>query len=255
MTDLTAIDPRPAAARPAGAETSPSPASGGCSGSSSRKHRLAVVEPRRRRPASTSSRPSPTSSRPSDPNATNAALHLRAAAGAVALRTTARFAPARHRLKMTLDTESHAPGVRPRPGKARSSVGFFVPRPSPTRSSASSRCSTKLFGPPTRSPATAMYLFGADRLGRDMLLARRARRAGLAVDRPRRRRSSASSSGSTIGGISGYLRRLGRHGHPARHRVPALDPDHPALDGPRRRDPASPGRRSAPISSSPSSCR
>ena len=87
------------------------------------------------------------------------------------------------------------------------------------------------------------HLFGVeDPDGRDLparrgppgprhVLADRLRDADLDVDRAGRRGRSASCSASSFGGISGYLRRLDRHGHPARDRVPALDPDDPALDG------------------------
>ena len=44
--------------------------------------------------------------------------------------------------------------------------------------------------------------------------------------------------GVVLGRPLRLLRRLARHHRPARHRDPALDPDHPALDGPGRRRPA-----------------
>ena len=42
--------------------------------------------------------------------------------------------------------------------------------------------------------------------------------------------------GIILGGISGYYGGAHRQRDPARDRVPALDPDDPALDGPRRGD-------------------
>ena len=50
--------------------------------------------------------------------------------------------------------------------------------------------------------------------------------------------------GILLGGISGYFGGADRHRHPARHRVPALGADDPALDGPGRRRSRSTGRRS-----------
>ena len=38
--------------------------------------------------------------------------------------------------------------------------------------------------------------------------------------------------GVLLGGLSGFYGGHGRHAHPARHRDSALDPDHPAVDGP-----------------------
>jgi hypothetical protein len=52
-----------------------------------------------------------------------------------------------------------------------------------------------------------------------------------------------------------HVWRLDRHRHPAPDRDPALDPDHPALDGPGRRPADRPGACSRSTSRSPSSSR
>ena len=56
--------------------------------------------------------------------------------------------------------------------------------------------------------------------------------------------------GVILGGISGYYGGADRHADPAAHRVPDLDPDDPALDGPERGRPDWLGSRSRPTSRS-----
>ena len=76
---------------------------------------------------------------------------------------------------------------------------------------------------------------GSARPGR--LLAHHLRGAPLALDRPGRRLLSFVL-GIILGGISGYYGGAIDTADPARHRVPALDPPDPALDGAGGGDPA-----------------
>ena len=84
------------------------------------------------------------------------------------------------------------------------------------------------FGP--TDPGQRVYFFGADRLGRDILsriimgtrISMSIGLVGVAV---------SLVVGVSLGGISGLLRWLDRQCHPTADRVPAFDPDDPALDG------------------------
>ena len=64
----------------------------------------------------------------------------------------------------------------------------------------------------------------------------RLRHPRLDLDRPRRRRHQPRARRAPRRHL-GLLRRHRRQRHPARHRVPDVGADDPALDGPRRRDP------------------
>ena len=82
-----------------------------------------------------------------------------------------------------------------------------------------------------------VYLLGANALGQDMLSrviygARISMSIGLVGV------ALSLVLGMLLGGISGLLRRRRRHADPAADRVPDLDPDDPALDGPCRCGPA-----------------
>ena len=203
---------------------------------------------------SISSRSSPSSWRPSDPNTERRALHLRAAAGASISSTRA----------ATWTSRRMSTASRPRSIRARSAATYR--RRDPTRSSRSGSSSQatkyKMLGPVhlgrasarAARPAQPFYLLGADRLGRDNL---------SRIIHGARVSMSIGLVGVTISLVLGLdarrhlrlLRRPHRHRHPARHRVPALDADHPALDGRSPRRCRSTGRRSRSISSSPSSSR
>ena len=91
-----------------------------------------------------------------------------------------------------------------------------------------------LFGVADGKPEDALFLLGTDQLGRDCSRAScSATRTSLTIGLVGVTLSLVL--GVLLGGVSGLLRRLDRHRHPARDRDPALDPDDPALDGARRR--------------------
>jgi peptide/nickel transport system permease protein len=77
------------------------------------------------------------------------------------------FAPHVTGLAMTLNQESMRREFAPDPERPVF-IGFLVPS-KPYRLLGVIPMQTKLFGPLDPGPRTAMYLFGADRLGRDML--------------------------------------------------------------------------------------
>ena len=128
---------------------------------------------------------------------TNATLHLRAAADACSLfhRDGAASAPHVTGYAMTLNHESHAPRVRASTPRSRSSSASSSRR-RPTSCWGLIPMETQALRPARPDARTAMYLLGADRLGRDMLSRVALRHPHLDVDRPRRRRRSASSSAS-----------------------------------------------------------
>ena len=166
--------------------------------------------------------------------------------------------PARHRRHAQLHPAPGDPLVRRQAASARTSTGSracatrapssWSTRRTPTRSatwrcsraamattsSACSRPTGTCSASPTASPQDGLFLLGTDLLGRDvwsrlMLASRTSLTIGLVgvALSPVPRRAAGR-----------HLRplwRLDRRRHPARDRDPALDPDHPAVDGPGRR--------------------
>ena len=111
-----------------------------------------------------------------------------------------------------------------------------------------------LLGVANGRPQDGLFLLGTDLLGRDLWSRLMLATPHLADHRPCRRDAQPVARRSARRHLRAAWR-LGRHRHPARDRDPALDPDHPAVDGPRRRFADRPGRRSRSISRSPSSSR
>ena len=95
---------------------------------------------------------------------------------------------------------------------------------------------TKLFGLTNPKPGDSLYIFGADRLGRD-IFSRVVHGAKISLSIGLVGVFMSLILGVTIGGISGFFGGWVDLGDPALHRVAALDPDDPALDGLRGRDP------------------
>lgn len=102
---------------------------------------------------------------PYDPNLTNA-RYTYAPPQALSLFIGSEFAPNVTGLSMELNTESMRRVFTPDPEKPVR-VGFFVPS-QPYNLMGFIPMQHKLIGPLDAGPATSMYLFGADRLGRDI---------------------------------------------------------------------------------------
>jgi peptide/nickel transport system permease protein len=103
---------------------------------------------------------------PFDPNKTNATFTY-APPQALRLFHDGGFAPHVTGLAMTLNQESMRREFAPDPERPVF-IDFLVPAP-PYKLLGLIPMQTKLFGPRDPGPRSAMYLFGADRLGRDML--------------------------------------------------------------------------------------
>ena len=108
---------------------------------------------------------------------------------------------------------------------------------------------TKLFGLTNPKPGDSMYIFGADRLGRD-IFSRVIHGAQVSLSIGLVGVFMSLILGVMLGGISGFFGGWIDLGIQRVIEFAALDADHPALDGLRRGDPARTGRRFAPISSS-----
>lgn len=102
---------------------------------------------------------------PHDPNSTNPSFTY-APPQALAFFSDGRFAPHVKRLAVTLNTESMRREFEPVPD-SKLLVGWFVP--SKTYSLLGIPMDRKLFGLVDPRPGDSLYLFGADRLGRDIL--------------------------------------------------------------------------------------
>jgi peptide/nickel transport system permease protein len=102
---------------------------------------------------------------PLDPNATNARFTYAPPQG-LSLIHEGSFMPHVDQLKMTLNTESMRREFTPDPAKPLR-VGFLVPA-APYAMLGFIPMETKLFGLVDAKPGDSLYLFGADRLGRDI---------------------------------------------------------------------------------------
>ena len=172
-----------------------------------RRHRLAMIGRRRRASCSISWRSSPSSSRRSTPTQPDArdVYHPPQAIQLIDTQPTAAgpSGPTSIGMKQARDPLHAADHLR-RPIRTSKIYLDVLRRGRALR--ALGRCSrwSAICSPPL-TPDERFYLFGADRLGRDMLSRVISGTRDLDVDRPRRRRRSASSSGLLLGGISGYF--------------------------------------------------
>jgi peptide/nickel transport system permease protein len=103
---------------------------------------------------------------PLDPNAANSRFTY-APPQSLSLFQDGSFQPHVNQLKMTLNTESMRREFTPDPTKPLS-VSFFVPAQQPYYVLGLIPMQTKLFGLTSPKPGDSMYIFGADRLGRDI---------------------------------------------------------------------------------------
>jgi peptide/nickel transport system permease protein len=103
---------------------------------------------------------------PFDPNAANSRFTYAPPQG-LSLFADSSFQPHVNQLKMTLNTESMRREFIPDPTKPVS-VSFFVPAQQPYYVLGFIPMQTKLFGLTNPKPGDSLYIFGADRLGRDI---------------------------------------------------------------------------------------
>ncbi|MDM9623227.1 peptide ABC transporter permease [Rhizobium sp. AC44/96] len=139
---------------------------------------------------------------PFDPNATNARFTY-APPQSIALLVDGAFRPHVSQLKMTLNTESMRREFAPDPTKPVD-VGFFVTAPQPYHLLGFVPMQTKLFGLKNPMPGDSMYIFGADRLGRD-IFSRVVHGAKISLSIGLVGVFMSLVLGVTIGGISGFF--------------------------------------------------
>jgi peptide/nickel transport system permease protein len=139
---------------------------------------------------------------PSDPNATNARFTYAPPQG-LSLMLDGSFRPHVHQLKMTLNTESMRREFTPDPMKPVS-ISFFVPAQQPYYLLGFIPMRTKLFGLTNPTPGDSMYIFGADRLGRD-IFSRVVHGAKISLSIGLVGVFMSLILGVTIGGISGFF--------------------------------------------------
>ncbi|WP_018855674.1 ABC transporter permease [Rhizobium sp. 42MFCr.1] len=139
---------------------------------------------------------------PFDPNATNARFTYAPPQG-ISLLLNGSLRPHVNQLKMTLNTESMRREFAPDPAKPIP-VGFFVPAAEPYTLLGFIPMRTKLFGLTNPMPGDSMYIFGADRLGRD-IFSRVVHGAKISLSIGLVGVFMSLILGVTIGGISGFF--------------------------------------------------
>ncbi len=139
---------------------------------------------------------------PFDPNATNARFTY-APPQALSLFHDGSFQPNVKQLKMTLNTESMRREFVTDPAKPVS-VGFFVTAPQPYYLLGLIPMQTKLFGLTNPQVGDSLYIFGADRLGRD-IFSRVVHGAQISLSIGLVGVFMSLLLGVTIGGISGFF--------------------------------------------------
>jgi len=139
---------------------------------------------------------------PFDPNATNARFTYAPPQG-ISLLLDGSFRPHVNQLKMTLNTESMRREFTPDPAKPIE-VGFFVRAAQPYSLLGFIPMQTKLFGLKSPMPGDSMYIFGADRLGRD-IFSRVVHGAKISLSIGLVGVFMSLILGVTIGGISGFF--------------------------------------------------
>lgn len=139
---------------------------------------------------------------PVDPNATNARFTY-APPQWVSLMHDGSFKPHVNQLKMTLNTESMRREFTPDPAKPLT-VGFLVKAQQPYNLLGFIPMETKLFGLTDPRPGDSLYIFGADRLGRD-IFSRVVHGAQISLSIGLVGVFMSLILGVTIGGISGFF--------------------------------------------------
>jgi peptide/nickel transport system permease protein len=139
---------------------------------------------------------------PVDPNATNARFTYAPPQG-LSLLLDGSFRPHVNQLKMTLNTESMRREFVADPTKPVS-VGFFVKAPQPYYLLGLIPMQTKLFGLTDPQVGDSLYIFGADRLGRD-IFSRVVHGAQISLSIGLVGVFMSLILGVTIGGISGFF--------------------------------------------------
>lgn len=139
---------------------------------------------------------------PFDPNATNARFTYAPPQGLSLLRDGS-VQPHVNQLKMTLNTQSMRREFQSDPAKPIA-VGFFVPTPKPYHLLGFIPMQTKLFGIIDPKPGDSLYIFGADRLGRD-IFSRVVHGAQISLSIGLVGVFMSLILGVTIGGISGFF--------------------------------------------------
>lgn len=139
---------------------------------------------------------------PMDPNATNARFTY-APPQLISLMHDGAFQPHVDQLKMTLNTESMRREFTPDPAKPLS-VSFFVKAQQPYNLFGFIPMETKLFGLTDPKPGDSLYIFGADRLGRD-IFSRVVHGAQISLSIGLVGVFMSLILGVTIGGISGFF--------------------------------------------------
>ena len=139
---------------------------------------------------------------PVDPNAANSRFTYAPPQG-LSLMLDGSFRPHVDQLKMTLNTESMRREFMPDPTKSVS-VSFFVPAQQPYYLLGFIPMRTKLFGLTNPKPGDSMYIFGADRLGRD-IFSRVVHGAKISLSIGLVGVFISLILGVTIGGISGFF--------------------------------------------------